>query len=148
MKEFQKFLSSKGFLYVSGTIIVVLILRNWGLLKGTTSAEKQIEKAVQEIKGSVNIWSTNFWLNYPAKAYTNVQAKNLADHIKNSFSIWGDDEARIEGVFRQIKYQTNVSQIADQYTKNYGRDLLSDLIDRLSTKEMENNYYIISQKPL
>lgn len=149
----EKLLSSPVVWYIGGAVLLVVILKRWNILpEGKTAdqkaAERELEKATESVKNSGAIWTTDFWESYPAKAYTDQQAKNLADHIIGSFGFFNDDEARIEGTFRTIKYQTNVSQIANAYTKKTGRDLHSDLIDRLSEKEMNNVYAIIASKPL
>jgi hypothetical protein len=149
----EKILSSPATWYVAGAVLLVVLLKRWNILpEGKTAQqradEKALEKAAAEIKNSGEIWSTHFWENYPAKQYTAQQAKNLSDIIRNSFGFFNDDEARIQGVFRQIKYQTNVSQISDAYTRDTGRDLHSDLIDKLSASEMKDIYAIIASKPL
>jgi hypothetical protein len=153
MKQFEKFFTSPIAVYAIGGLILFFILKRIGLVPEQKSAdekraEKELRKVVAEIKDSKVIWTTDFWEQYPAKAYTAQQAKNLAAHIRDSFGFFNDDEARIFGVFRQLKYQTNVSQISYAYSLLYGRDLHSDLRDYLSTKEMEEVYQIISTKPL
>jgi hypothetical protein len=153
MKQLEKFFASPIAIYAMGGLILFLILKRIGLVPEQKSAdekraEKEMQKIVKEIKDSKVIWSTDFWEQYPAKAYTAQQAKNLAAHIRDSFGVFNDDEARIFGVFRQIKYQTNVSQISYAYSLSYGRDLHSDLRDYLSEKEMAEVYQIISSKPL
>jgi hypothetical protein len=153
MKELEKILSSKATWYVAGAVLLVIILKRWNILPegkklSEVQAEKALEKVVTQIKNSGDIWNTYFWRDYPAKAFTETQINNLAKHIKNSFGLFNDDEARIEGVFRTLKYQTNVSQLAYAYANLYGRDLHSDLIDSLSKSEMKSVYEIISLKPL
>lgn len=153
MKALEKLLSSPVTWYIGGAILLVIILKRWNILPESKTptekkAEAELEKRVQEIKNSGDIWTTQFWKGFPAKAYTDQQAQNLADHIRESFGFFDDDEAKIEGVFRTIKYQTNVSQIADRYTQSAKRDLHSDLIDKLSKGEMQNVYDLISRKPL
>lgn len=150
MTQFEKILSSPATWYLAGAFLLTVILRRFGILQtgSEQKAKAQLQKRVIEIEQSGDIWSTRFWQNYPAKQYSDQQAQNLAGHIKNSMTFLGDDEARIFGVFRQLNYQTNVSQISDAYTKLYGRDMHSDLRDALSSKEMNEVYDIISLKPL
>lgn len=151
MKQIVKLLSSPAILYVGGAIAILLILKSI-LPKGKTKSEKNAEavlqKRVDEIKNSGEIWTTQFWKGFPAKAYTDQQSLNLAELIKNSWGFFNDNEIQIEGVFRTLKYQTNVSQIADAYVKTAKQDLHSELIGRLSKNELQNIYDIISRKPL
>lgn len=147
--KLEKVLSSPATWYVFGGIIVVLALRNWGVLpKGKTNAEKIIEQRRDEVLNNGSIWSYDFWTKYPAKNLTQSVAEELAERIDDAFGYFDDDEAEIEGVFRSLKYQTQVSQIAYYYNKEYKRDLHSDLIDTLSQDEMGAVYDIISSKPL
>lgn len=147
--KIEKVLESKATWYVFGGVIVVLILRNFGLLpKGKTKAEKVIEEKRDEVLNNGSIWSYDFWTKYPAKHLSQDTAEELAERIDDSFGWLNDDEADIEGVFRALKYQTQVSQLAYYYNLEYKRDLHSDLRDYLSQDEMGAVYDIISSKPL
>lgn len=156
MSTIEKILTNKATLYVAGGVVILLILENFGLInifktkdeRTEEKEESEIKKVAKQVSKDQNLWSTTFWKLSPTKQYTSSQADNLADHIWNAFGLFNDDEAKIFGVFRTIKFQTNVSQIADSFSKRYARDLLSELQDRLSEKEMNQVYEIISQKPL
>lgn len=148
-KNIEKLLASPLVAYAIGGVLLWMVFRRFGLIaEPKTAAEKILDKAAKEIKDSNAIWSTDFWQQYPAKAYTDSQAENLAKHIEDSFGFINDDEARIYGVFRQLKYQTNVSQVSHAYTKLFRRDLHSDLRDALNDSEMKEIYSIIANKPL
>src|SRR5690606_6029225 len=109
MKQIEKILTSPATWYLGGAILLTVILRQWGILRtGPTKEEKQ----VKEIKFDDQLWGTRIWQEYPEKSLTDKQADNLAQHIKQSFSWIDDDEARIYGAFRSIRYRVNVSQIA------------------------------------
>ncbi len=146
MSGIEKFLSSKATLYVAIGIGVYLVLQNVGLLKD--KEERKDDKVKDEIGNDQNIWNTAYWKQFPAKKYTDSQADNLSDHIWNAFGFFNDDEAKIFGVFRTVKYRANVSQIADSFAKRYSRDLLSELQSRLSDSELTELYKIVSQKPI
>lgn len=147
-KAVTNFLGSKAFLYTAGIGIVLLVLKNFDLLpERKTAKEKEQDKQRESVALNKNIWTTTYWKQFPSKAFTSQQALNLAKAIKDSFGWVNDDEAKIYGAFRTIKYRANVSQIADEYAKKYGRDLLSDLKSYFTQDEMNEVYDIILQKP-
>lgn len=147
-KAITNFLGSKAFLYVAGLGVVLLVLKNFDLLpERKTQADKKKDKEREAIALNPKIWTTTFWKDFPTKAFTSSQALNLAKAIYSSFGVINDDEAKIYGAFRSIKYRANVSQIADEYAKKYGRDLLSDLKSYFTLSEMNEVYDIILQKP-
>ncbi len=148
-----KILASPITWYIGGAVLIIIILKRWNILPETKSrsekqAEAALQKRIKEIEESGTIWNRDFWKNFPAKQYPEKQANLFAKYLKESFGFFDDDESAIFGNFRQMKYQTNVSQIVDAYARLYERDLHSDLRDGLSKKEMEEVYKIISQKPL
>lgn len=147
-KAVTNFLGSKAFLYVAGLGVVLLVLKNFDLLpKKKSSSDKKKDKDRETIALDPKIWSTTYWKQFPTKAFTSTQALNLAKAINGAFGWINDDEAKIYGAFRTIKFRTNVSQIADEYAKKYGRDLLSDLKSYFTKDEMNEVYDIILQKP-
>lgn len=152
----EKILESKAFWYVAIGIGAVIIIKaagkKIGIFENKTATEKkadaEFKKKIDQIKDDQSIWTVDFWKNYPTKQLPDSYAKSYANNIDDAFGFFDDDEAKIFGTFRSIKYQTNVSQIADAYNILFKRNLHADLIDYLSENEMNELYGIVAQKPL
>jgi len=55
---------------------------------------------------------------------TSATASKLAKIIYNAFGLFGDDEAAVIGVFRQLKTQSQVAALAKKFSEIYKTDLL------------------------
>ena len=144
-------LTSKPVLYggafVIGILVLRKLLRDVGLVKQPLSPqEKEQAKIVEQIKVDQNIWSPIAWKNFPKVALTEKDADAKAKIINNAWGVFDDDESAIKGVFRQINYRINVSQIAGSYQKIFREDLISVLEDRLSREELNEIAAIIALK--
>jgi hypothetical protein len=139
-------------LWIGGGILAIIMIRKLlsdvGVIEPPkTAAEKAADNERQVIATDQQVWGTKLWRDYPQVAYTEEQAKTMARHIENSFSWYNDDEAKIIGVFRQIPNRVNVSQVSYEYSRLFGRDMLSDLQDYLSEERMSEIYDLIRVKP-
>lgn len=110
-------------------LILKPILEKLGLQK--SAAEEETQKEI--ITASTTIespFSPRYWtqakkpINIITVAALNNLLKNLYD-AQSSFT--GDNEAAIYNVFRQLKYKTQVSYLADAFQKKYKFDLLESL---------------------
>ena len=59
-----------------------------------------------------------------------------------------DDEQKIYGAFRSIRFRSQVASIVTAYQTLYKKDLLTTLKQRLSQNEMNEIVNIIETKPL
>jgi hypothetical protein len=108
--------------------------------------------------GSVGLVETDaFKINYwkdliltLKKSYSLIKiatAKGYADTIYNAWSVFGDNEEQLYGVFRALKDQVAVSQIANQYYLARKINLIDDLIVRLSKEEVGVVQKIVDKLP-
>lgn len=93
-----------------------------------------LEKLRQHIKGTLILLH-------------NAAASRYAKDIQDSFSIWGDDEQRIFGVFRSLKDKVQLSQVASAYQSKYKTNLIDVLSDNLSQKEISTILSITGNLP-
>jgi hypothetical protein len=99
-----------------------------------------ISKTQQDLKFSQELdfastaiespFSPRYWTE-AKKPVTIITVKALDNFIKNLYDaqniFTGDDEAAIYNIFRQLKYKTQVSYLADAFQKKYKFDLLESL---------------------
>jgi hypothetical protein len=78
---------------------------------------------------------------------TVADSQILAKRINNAFGTFNDDEDAIFGVFRGIRYQSQVSSLVDAYRTAYKADLLTTLKGNLSDAELAELLNIVSIKP-
>jgi hypothetical protein len=81
------------------------------------------------------------------KVLTVAGADSYAKQINKSFSVLGDDEEQIYGVFRNLRFKTQVGSLVTAYFKLFKKDLLTDLKSRLSESEFATIINIIETKP-
>ena len=106
--------------------IIKPILNKLGVTK--SSEDKTID--AQENKGNKeNAFSPVFYKQSPsgAKLLSKKSADFFAKQIKDAMGTFSDDEAKIYGVFRSLKTQSQVSFLADRFQQLYQSDLLDYL---------------------
>jgi len=103
-----------------------------------------------------NAFNIRYWeetgkkLKKPMYLLKMASAKAFAKDIRDSWSIFGDDEDKIYGVFRALKDQAQVSQVANQYYNDPKGDkinLIDDLNSRLSKDEVGQILGIVKKMP-
>jgi hypothetical protein len=102
-----------------------------------------------------NAFDIRYWetvgkkIGKPMYMLTSASSKAFAKDIKDSWGIFDDDENKIYGVFRALKDQVQVSQVAYQYY-NSSTDkinLIDDLKSRLNTDEVGQVLAIVKALP-
>ena len=91
-----------------------------------------------------NAFDIRYWENVgkkikkPMYMLTVASAKAYAKDIRDSWGVFDDDEDKIKSVFRALKDQVQVSQVAYQYYQASTEkiNLIDDLKSRLSTEEV------------
>ncbi len=81
---------------------------------------------------------------------TVASAKTYAKDIRDSWGVFDDDEDKIYSVFRALKDQVQVSQVAYQYyidPKSNKINLIDDLKSRLSKDEVGQVLEIVKKMP-
>ncbi|MFY9308638.1 MAG: hypothetical protein WAQ28_06235 [Bacteroidia bacterium] len=103
-----------------------------------------------------NAFDMRYWENIgkkikkPMYMLTVASAKSFAKDIRDSWGVFDDDEVKIKSVFRAMKDQVQVSQIAFQYYNDPKGDkinLIDDLKSRLSKDEVGEVLEIIKRLP-
>jgi hypothetical protein len=139
-------------LFVGGYFIIKPILEKFGLK--SSAEDKALEKALKEQESKFNIWAGIPSLKKAAGTRKNIIVLTAAGsdfyakQIKQAFGTFNDDEEKIYGVFRQLRYKSQVASIVDAYFKLYKTDLLTQLKSKLSDSELNEIIKIIETKPL
>lgn len=77
-------------------------------------------------------------------------AIKYAERIHDAWGAWyegGDDEAKVYGVFRELKDKVQVSQVAKAYQDAYGDNLIDKLNDRFGDSEVKTVLDIVKPLP-
>lgn len=111
-------------------LVVLPILKKLGILK---SAE--LAPANDPFAGSA------FLAKVPTGTLllTNAVATKLAKTIYDAFGFFGDDEAQVIGVFRQLKTQSQVASLAKKFNEIYKKDLIQYMRD--GKQGIQNTYW-------
>jgi hypothetical protein len=80
------------------------------------------------------------------KSATKILLQSAKD-IKNSIGLFTDDEAKIVNAFKRAITKTEINLIARYYSALYKRDLMFDIKDNLSAKELLPIYKYINSLP-
>lgn len=102
-----------------------------------------------------NAFDIRYWENIgkkikkPIYMLTVASAKAYAKDIRDSWGVFDDDEDKIKGVFRAMKDQVQISQLAYQYYQNSKEkiNLIDDLKSRLSKDEVGEVLGIVKKLP-
>lgn len=93
-------------------------------------------------------FNPQFWKGVPGAYLLSVgAAQAYAQLIKESAGLFNDDESTIIGVFQNLKTQSQVSWLADQFQSMYGKSLAAFLIDVLSEGEYQTILDIVNRLP-
>ncbi len=105
-----------------------------------------IESNAFDIRYSENIGKK---IGKPIYMLTVASAKGFAKDIKDAWGVIDDDENKIYGVFRALKDQVQVSQVAYQYymASTDKINLIDDLKSRLSSDEVGQVLNIVKKLP-
>ncbi len=140
-----------GGLFVAGYFVIKPILEKLGLKE--SAEDKALKEKLKDQEVKLNIWGGLPTMIKAAgnkktlKVLTVAGAESYAKQINNAFSIFGDDEDQINGVFRNLRYKTQVGSLVTAYFKLFKKDLLTELKSRLSESELNTIISIIETKP-
>lgn len=118
--------------YAIGGLVLYFLIKDLGseikkVLPGTENPASTDKINKELSKGSASPWDPAFWKNYSGQqtllgtdtAYIYIQA------LLNSVGWISDDFSQALGIFKQLKTQSQVSYLADQFFKSEGEDLLT-----------------------
>lgn len=108
-----------------GLLLVYLfgrtLMKKLGLLPG--ASDEADDKALQQA-GAEGYFSPNYWKKMtPCTILTSAAAASLAKTIYQAKGVFNDDEQAVIGAFRQIRYKTQVSYLAQVFYQTYQQDL-------------------------
>jgi L-fucose mutarotase/ribose pyranase (RbsD/FucU family) len=139
-------------LIVGGYFVGKSILEKLGLKESAEDAATKAKLKNQETK--LNIWGGVTSLQKAAgtrkaiQVLTKAGAEFYAKQINKAFGIVNDDEQAIYGVFRQLRFKSQVASVVTAFFNLYKRDLLTTLKSKLSESELAEIINIIETKPL
>lgn len=140
-----------GGLFVAGYFVIKPILEKLGIKE--SAEEKESKQKLKEQEFKLNIWGGLPTMVKSAgnkktiKVLTVAGADSYAKQINNAFSVFGDDEEQIFGVFRNLRFKTQVGSLVTAYFKLFKKDLLTELKSKLSESEFATIINIIETKP-
>jgi hypothetical protein len=123
-----------GGLFIAGYFVIKPILEKFGLKD--SAEDKALKEKLKEQEVKLNIWGGLPTMVKAAgnkktlKVLTVAGADSYAKQIKNSFGVFNDDEEQIFGVFRNLRFKTQVGSLVTAYFKLFKKDLLTELKSR------------------
>jgi hypothetical protein len=104
-------------------LVIKPVLEAVGIKK--TDADKKNDEATNVNATTLNsAFNPNYYKSIPnATLLTSASAKALATKIHDAIGFLTDDENAVLGVFRQLKFKTQVSFIASVFYQLFGEDL-------------------------
>ena len=127
------------------------ILKALGIKKGEEEKKADENLKVQEKKfnfwGGIALMKLAVGSKKTITLLTQKDADILAKRIYSAWSAFNDDEDKVFGVFRELRYQSQVSSLVDAYRKIYKADLLTTLKGKLSDSELAEALSIVANKP-
>lgn len=132
----------------AGILILIIldqVLKAVGLKKD--KSDKKREEAVKEIR------TNEFFdpLYYKGKAFSALgksPADKYAKDIHNAVKGFGTDEEALYATFGKLKCKLNISEIAESYYSLFKADMLTDILNDLSEKELATLNSIIATLPV
>lgn len=136
----------------------IVVLKMFGAIDGILEAVglkdgKATKDLDQAAADTTSYWSPLFYKSAPAGAWllTAATAKQYANEIYDAVGAFNDDEDAVIAVFKRLRAQSQVSQLADVFYQLHKADLLTFLRggswpqDRLSDADVNKiNTYINS----
>lgn len=111
------------------------------LLKWSGLKDDKTDKEAQrlfDVAKSSSYWKPTYFKGKESYLkLTATKASEIAKQIDNSFSILGDDESKVNAALSLIPTKVDLSYVVWQYQTQItsGKDLLSDLKEKLSSEE-------------
>lgn len=117
--------------------IINPLLKKLGVKTTTQEDTAQKQKTTAYSGGSTTYWNPNYWKSIDnAMLLTYSSTNDLMKQIYNAKGLFVDNEPAVYGAFKQLKYKTQVSWLADNFFKTYGKDIFGFLDSFLSDKEL------------
>ncbi len=137
VKNTQDLVIKLGILAGSYFLVIKPILQKFGVVN--TAADDANDKlSDQYATGKGSPFDPNYFKTVSkAIILTSASADALAETIYNAFSVWGDSEDTVYGVFRQLKTKTQVSYLSYVFFQKYKYDLYQYLTGRMSDSELK-----------
>jgi K+-transporting ATPase A subunit len=111
---------------------------------GTSTSEDKTESQIEKTEKKANEFSPLYWQKSPknktSMLLTMAQTNQYLNTIKKAIGYIYDNPEDIVGVFRQLKYKTQISWLADNWQKKQGSDLQAWLSDKLDTGKQRDSY--------
>lgn len=132
----------------------IVVLKAFGAIDSMLEAlglkDGQDSKDLDNENSPTSFWSPTFYKSAPTGAWllTSAAATQYANQIYDAVGGFNDDEEAVITVFKKLRAQSQVSQLADVFSQLYKADLLTFLRggnwpqDRLSDADVNliNNY--------
>jgi len=133
-------------------IIVLLFLKRFtfkGKMRRLRASTKQEKKVIATTVYASEYFKPGFYkIVDRAKVFNIDTAETLVKRLRKGMKGLGTKESEIFGVFSQVRFKTQVSQLADIFYMKYKRDLATDLVKELTRKELHSLYSMLDQLPL
>lgn len=125
----------KPLIYFGG-IVLIYFLFGKPILNKLGITKSEIERKIDELNSSnpnLNPFSPLYRKQFTSgviQLIKQAQVQKLVKQIYDSLGNFsGDDEAAVIDAFKQLRYKTQVSYLAEVFSKTYNKDLLQYLVN-------------------
>lgn len=137
---------------IIGVLIVLFviykIMSGLGIIKSPAKkkAEREKAEAVNELRTNA-IFDPQYYKGKVYKSLGSNQTALLSQHLRQAMQGLGTDEEKIYATFGKLYNKVNVSELALGYAAQFKRDLQTDLLSELSSKEIAILWSLIKDLP-
>lgn len=134
--------------FIIGAILVIFmlykVLMGLGLIKSKT--KKEVDKSLVTIR-QTDIFNPNFHKEKNFRKLSDNEITVYAKDLRKAIKGFGTNEELIYSTFKKFWNKLNISQVAEKYYLLYKRDLRTDILNDLNSKEVNILMGIINTLP-
>lgn len=132
-------------LTIAGLYAVYRVLQKVGVIQ---TAQQQVVQTVDvQDYTSPRYWSSNQQAGKNVKVLTMASVNKLVADLLDSHGVFNDDEEKMTGVFKQLKFKSQYSFLADYFTRKTGQDLTAWLKNYFSDSELSVPFNWVNSLP-
>ena len=139
--------------YIIGMLIVLFIvykiLAAVGLIKTAKKKRAEAEKeAAVEMLRTDEYWKPEYWRTHPHKKMSGtIIGQYMQDIYGSIYNRLNTNSEKIFSTFGKLYNKANISELAEVYNIQYGRDLQASLLNNLNKTHIAELMNIINSLP-
>jgi len=136
-----------GFSIIAAIFVIIIVWRVLGKVGLVESKESRQKKEAVENFQTSPYFDKDYYKNKSFKSLGAEPAKQYAKEIYNTHGVFNDSEDTLYSIFGNLKNKVNISEVAEQFYKLYGKDMKGYIANFLDDKEQAKLQTVISKLP-